>query len=232
MNFLKQYEWILFDADETLFQFDAFAGLKLMFSRFDVNFTESDYHEYQLLNTALWIDYQNNQITVHALKCRRFDLWSKKLNIPAEHLNSAFMSAMVEICIPLDGAVNLLKSLHGHVKLGIVTNGFTELQQERLVRTGLKHHFEFVVTSEEVGIAKPHAGIFDYALSIMGHPARDRVLMVGDNPDSDILGGMNAELHTCWLNIHARELPPYITPHHQVTSLGELERWLCDSHYA
>jgi len=232
MSFVKQYEWILFDADETLFQFDAFAGLRLMFSRFNVNFTEQDYCEYQALNISLWVDYQNNQITVQALKSRRFEAWSKKLSVPAEHLNSAFMSAMVEICVPLEGAVSLLESLHGQVKLGIVTNGFTELQQERLERTGLKHHFKFVVTSEEVGIAKPHAGIFDYALAIMQHPERKRVLMVGDNPDSDILGGMNAGFHTCWLNADNRERPAHITPHHQVTSLRELERWLGHSHYA
>ena len=136
---------------------------------------------------------------------------------------------MAEICVPLEGAVSLLKALSRKVKLGIITNGFTELQQVRLEKTGLKHHFEFIVISEEMGIAKPHSGIFDHALSIMGNPERNRVLMVGDNPDSDILGGINAGLHTCWLNRNNRETPEQIKPHHQVRSLGDLERWLCDS---
>lgn len=223
---VKNYEWILFDADETLFHFDAFSGLKLMFLNFNVDFTEQHYQEYQLINKLLWLDYQNNKITAKELQRRRFDVWSERVNAPPENLNSAFLLAMAEICSPLNGAVSLLEALKGKVKLGIVTNGFTELQQKRLERTGLKHYFEFIVISEQVGIAKPHAGIFDYALSLMGNPKRERVLMVGDNPDSDILGGMNVGFHTCWLNADNRELPPYITPQYQVKSLSELERIL------
>jgi len=228
-NLSRPYEWILFDADETLFQFDAFSGLQLMFARFGINFTEQNYRDYQAINKPLWVEYQNGDITAQALQCQRFDAWSGKLKVSSEILNSAFLIAMAEICIPLEGAVNLLDALRGKAKLGIITNGFTELQQVRLERTGLKHYFEFIVISEEIGIAKPHFGIFEYALSIMGNPQPERVLMVGDNPDSDILGGMNAGLHTCWLNVDNRETPSHITPHHQVDSLSALNHWLFNS---
>ncbi|EGU60845.1 dUMP phosphatase, partial [Vibrio nigripulchritudo ATCC 27043] len=50
-----KYSWILFDADETLFSFDAFKGLQTMFSRLDVNFTQADFEEYQLVNKPLWV---------------------------------------------------------------------------------------------------------------------------------------------------------------------------------
>jgi 5'-nucleotidase len=226
-NLAKNYEWILFDADETLFQFDAFSGLRLMFSKFDVDFSEQDYQEYQAINKPLWVDYQNHQITAKEVQCRRFDLWAKKLNVASEDLNSAFLAAMAEICAPLEGAVSLLEALHGKVKLGIITNGFTELQQVRLERTGLKNYFDFIVISEEVGHAKPHPAIFDHALSIMGNPQRHQVLMVGDNPDSDILGGINSGFHTCWFNVDNRKTPAHIIPHHQVVSLIELKHWLC-----
>lgn len=83
----KNYEWILFDADETLFQFDAFSGLRLMFSRFDLDFSEQDYQDYQAINKPLWVDYQNHQITAKEVQSRRFDLWAKKLNIASEGLN-------------------------------------------------------------------------------------------------------------------------------------------------
>ncbi len=225
-NALKNYAWILFDADETLFQFDAFSGLKLMFSRFDVNFSAQDYQEYQAINQPLWVKYQNHQITAKELQCRRFDLWTNRLNIASEHLNSAFLAAMAEICVPLEGAVSLLEALQGNAKLGIITNGFTELQQVRLERTGLKKHFEFIVISEEVGHAKPHQAIFDHALSIMGNPERQSVLMVGDNPDSDILGGINAGFDTCWFNADSKSTSLHIAPHHQVSSLAELQDWL------
>ena len=92
-----------------------------------------------------------------------------------------------------------------------------------LERTGLKEHFDLLVISEQVGMAKPQPGIFDHALALIGNPDRDRVLMVGDNVDSDILGGLNAGLHTCWLNTQNKPVPEGIKPHYQVASLTELE---------
>ncbi len=80
--------------------------------------------------------------------------------------------------------------------MGIITNGFTSLQQTRLERTGLRDHFDLLIISEEVGVAKPDARIFDYALAQAGNPSRDRVLMVGDTAESDIRGGVNAGLAT------------------------------------
>ncbi|MCL9683999.1 pyrimidine 5'-nucleotidase [Legionella maioricensis] len=229
---MKKYTWILFDADETLFHFDAFSGLKLMFSHYGVAFTQQDYEEYEIINRPLWVDYQNGSITAEQLQCQRFNLWANKLQCAPQDLNSAFMAAMAEICTPLEGAVSLLNVLKEQAKLGIITNGFTQLQQVRLQRTGLREHFELIVISEEVGFAKPHQGIFDHTLAIMGHPVREQVLMVGDNPDSDILGGINAGLHTCWLNRHNKPVPEGIKPHYQVSSLAELGYLLVGKRYA
>lgn len=223
---VKYYQWILFDADETLFSFDAFTGLQRVFTKYGIDFTLQDYQAYQNINQALWTEYQNNQITAQQLQNQRFDAWANKLQISSQELNHAFLTTMADICVPLEGTISLLNSLKGKAKLGIITNGFTEMQQARLEKTGLKNHFDLLVISEQVGIAKPHQGIFEYALSIMGHPDRHQVLMVGDNPESDILGGLNAGLDTCWLNVDGRAALEGITPHYQVTSLAELENLL------
>ncbi len=128
---------------------------------------------------------------------------------------------------PLPGAVWLLNALQGKVRMGIITNGFTSLQQTRLERTGLRNHFDLLIISEQVGVAKPDARIFDYALAQAGNPPRSRVLMVGDTAESDIRGGVNAGVATCWLNAHQRELPADLEPDWTVTSLSELEQLLC-----
>ena len=216
------YQWILFDADETLFYFDAFEGLTRMFAGFGVEFTQADFDEYQLVNKPLWVDYQDGKISASELQVTRFNLWANKLGVSAQTLNSAFLSAMAEICAPLPGARELLAALQGKAKLGIITNGFTELQTVRLERTGLQHHFEILVISEQVGLAKPDAGIFEHAFALMGHPPREQVLMVGDNPHSDIQGGINAGIHTCWYNAHGHAAPAGITPHFEVRSLHQL----------
>ncbi|EOW0173602.1 HAD-IA family hydrolase [Klebsiella pneumoniae] len=160
-----KWDWIFFDADETLFTFDSFSGLQRMFLDYSVTFTAEDFQDYQAVNKPLWVDYQNGAIT--------------------------------------------------------------SLQQTRLERTGLRDHFDLLIISEQVGVAKPDARIFDYALAQAGNPPRSRVLMVGDTAESDIRGGVNAGLATCWLNAHQRELPADLEPDWTVTSLSELEQLLC-----
>lgn len=221
------WDWIFFDADETLFTFDSFSGLQQMFQGYNVIFTAEDFQEYQLINKPLWVDYQNGVITALQLQHRRFSAWAERLHVPPTELNDAFINTMAEICQPLPGALSLLNALQGKVKLAIITNGFTALQQKRLHRTGLDHHFDFLVISEEVGIAKPDARIFHYALAQANHPDRFRVLMVGDSAESDIAGGMNAGIATCWLNHRHEALPADIRPDWTVNSLSELEQLLC-----
>ncbi|WP_034459488.1 pyrimidine 5'-nucleotidase [Buttiauxella noackiae] len=223
------WDWILFDADETLFTFDAFGGLQRMFLDYSVTFTAEDFQDYQAVNKPLWTDYQNGTISALQLQHQRFEGWSERLSVPAGDLNAAFLNAMAVICVPLPGAVSLLNALKNKVKIGIITNGFTALQQIRLERTGLRDYFDLLVISEQVGVAKPDRKIFDYTFEQMGQPPRDRVLMVGDTAESDILGGMNAGIATCWLNAHGRSLPEGIMPTWEVTSLSELERLLCNS---
>ncbi|MEI2266087.1 pyrimidine 5'-nucleotidase [Erwinia sp. CGal63] len=220
---LTEWDWILFDADDTLFHFDAYAGLQRLFQQYDVVFSPDDYQEYQAINKPLWVEYQNGAITAMQLQHQRFQGWADRLNVTPHDLNSGFLGAMAELCLPLAGAVNLLNSLKGKVKMGIITNGFTALQQIRLERTGFLEYFDLLVISEQVGHAKPHLAIFEHALEKMGNPPRERVMMVGDNPDSDILGGMRAGLATCWLNADNRPLPEGITPTWQVSTLRELE---------
>jgi putative hydrolase of the HAD superfamily len=216
------YQWILFDADETLFHFDAYQGLKLMFSGYEVDFTQADYQQYQAVNKPLWVDYQNGDVSAFELQNTRFQSWSDKLGVPTQTINNEFLRAMGETCACLPGAEALVAELTGKVKMGIITNGFTALQMVRLEKTGFKDTFFPLVISEQVGVAKPHPSIFEHAVGFMDDTPKDRILMVGDNPHSDIQGGINAGIHTCWLNVNGDPLPAGIEPHYQVGSLEQL----------
>src|SRR5690606_8181806 len=159
-----KWDWIFFDADETLFTFDSFGGLQRMFLDYSVTFTAEDFQDYQAVNKPLWVDYQNGAITSLQLQRQRFVGWGEQLNVPPAELNDAFMNAMAEICAPLPCAVSLVNALHGKVKMGIITNGFTSLHQIRRERTGLRDGCDLLVISEEVGEANPDPRIFDDAL--------------------------------------------------------------------
>lgn len=219
-----KYQWILFDADETLFHFNAFAGLQRMFEGYGINFSREQFIEYQLVNKPLWVQYQDNEITAQLLQETRFEEWAKKVGVTPKAMNSAFMMAMAEICTPLDGARELLDSLlANNVKMGIITNGFTELQKIRLEKTEFSHYFELIIISEQVGVAKPDKRIFEYTFSQMGAVDLSNILMVGDNPDSDVLGGMNAGIDTCWLNATKQECPEGVDPTYTVKTLSDLQ---------
>jgi len=218
-----KYKWIFFDADDTLFHFNAFKGLALMFSRFEVQFTADDYTIYQQINKPLWVDYQTGKITAKQLQNQRFELWSAKLSIPTQQLNSAFLMAMADIATLLPGAKELLEYLSCRAQLGIITNGFTELQKVRLEKLKVEHHFTMVVISEEVGVAKPDTAIFNHAFKPLDKVDKSEILMVGDNIHSDIQGGINAGIETCWINTKNSDKPEYITPNYQITHLSELK---------
>ena len=73
-----KWDWIFFDADETLFTFDSFSGLQRMFLDYSVTFTAEDFQDYQAVNKPLWVDYQNGAITSLQLQHQRFDSWAER----------------------------------------------------------------------------------------------------------------------------------------------------------
>lgn len=216
-----KYNWILFDADETLFSFDSFAGLRQLFAQYNVDFTQEDFNQYQQLNKPLWVAYQDGKIDAKTLQESRFSAWGKRLSVDPAELNHGFLLSMAEVCRPLDGVVDLLQQLKDQAKLAIITNGFTAMQQLRLKKTGLNDYFEFVVVSEEIGVSKPNPQFFQHALELANPQDTKQVLVVGDTLESDILGGNNAGLDTCWLD-HGRENLTEIKPTYQIPRIADL----------
>src|SRR3990167_2357733 len=227
----KNYQYILFDADNTLFHFDDFRGLAHMFHmHYNIAFTRDDYHAYHTINKPLWVKYEKGEITAQQLQQRRFLSWGEKLQVSTEILNHQFLTAMAETCFPLQGARSLLFSLkNAGKKIVIITNGFVALHAARLERTGLTSLIDHLVVSEAVGVAKPNKLIFEHASNLLGNPPREQVLMVGDTPASDIQGGHNMGIDTCWFNADGKHFPADIQPPtYTVSSLQELQNCLLE----
>lgn len=227
----RRFDAILFDADETLFDFDARAGLERLMARHGVAFGAADFTEFEALNAPLWVQFHAGQISATDVQVRRFAVWSERLGVPAQVLNDGFLDAMAEVCQPLPGARDLLLALRAlpGLKLGLITNGFSRLQRLRLQRTGLAHVFDSLSISEELGVAKPHPGIYEHALDQLGVTDRRRVLMVGDRLETDIAGGLRAGLKTCWYRNPATphlEAVAGVEPDHVVDGHECLRLWL------
>lgn len=217
-----KYQWLLFDADETLFSFNSYHGLNVMLKRYGIDFTPQDYDEYQAVNKPLWVAYQNKEIKAEEIQTRRFAKLSEQTGQHPLDLNQELMAEMAKVSRPLEGVEKMLTDFHGKIKMGIITNGFTALQQSRLENTNTHHFFDTVVVSEQVGVAKPDPKVFDFAFSKMGEVEKSKVLMIGDTLASDVLGGNNFGIDTCWFNPEQKANKTEIKPTYEIHSMSQL----------
>ena len=118
--------------------------------------------------------------------------------------------------------LDVLGELSEVATLAVVTNGFEKVQSRRVAESGIRNYLEDVFVSEKLDSEKPSRRIFDAALRALGVENREHVLVVGDSLTSDIQGGVNAGLDTCWFNPGHAENPGKVTPTYEIASLEEL----------
>jgi len=139
------------------------------------------------------------------------------------HQMSTAYIEQLAICTDLmDGAYEVLQTLHGRSKLAIVTNGLQAVQRSRLAHSRIRDFIPELIISEEVGAAKPQAAFFDAAFARTGHPAKSDVLIIGDSLTSDIQGGVDYGLDTCWYNPTAESRPDSLPITYEIGHLREL----------
>ncbi len=110
----------------------------------------------------------------------------------------------------------------------MITNGLSDVQRPRLEASPIGDYFTAVTISDEIGIAKPDAGIFDASFAAMGQPAKSDVLLIGDSLTSDIRGGVNYGIDTCWYNPAGKPNANGLTPTYEICHLHEmLEEEVC-----
>ncbi|WP_042275060.1 YjjG family noncanonical pyrimidine nucleotidase [[Clostridium] dakarense] len=226
-----KYKIILFDADDTLFDFkksEDFA-IRNLVSTLDTNLDE-DYiiDTYKDINTKIWVEFEEGKITSDSLKVERFNRLIKKLNInsDANELCNMYVKFLGDGSFLYKETEELLNYLSKNYRIGIITNGLADVQHRRIRNSAVGRYFEDVVISDEIKIAKPSPEIFEHALNNLDHSDKESVLMVGDSLNSDIKGGINAGFDTCWFNQHKKENNLSIKPTYEINSLLELKNIL------
>jgi len=201
---MSRYTSILFDADGTLFDFDkaetfAFrAALKEM----SLPCSEDIVSDYKRINASLWELLEKGCITQKQIRIRRFEMLHERFRFAGNPQNTAdsFIKFLSRGVYFLDGAVDILEYLHGKYKLYLVTNGITQVQESRYALSGIDKYFEAMFISEELKVSKPDVRYFDIVFSEIGLADKGEALIVGDSLTSDIKGGNNAGIDTCWYN--------------------------------
>ena len=221
-----KYKWLLFDADGTLFDYDkaeAFA-LRSTFETLGLGYEPRFAEVYRRINAEIWLDFEAGRITQQRLRTRRFELLFAAVGIDSDpvEFSTRYLANLALGTDLLDGAEDVLKSLRGRVGLVLITNGLADVQRPRFARSTVGHHFSHLVISEEVGAAKPDPAIFDVAFARMGTPSKADVLIVGDSLTSDIRGGLDYGIDTCWFNPTGKLNGSGVVAHYQIGHLKEL----------
>ena len=226
----QMYKWLLFDADGTLFDF-AIAETKALantFHQFNLPYSEEVADLYREINTQIWRALERGEITPGALRTTRFQRLFDKVGVQADtnSFSDAYLVHLGNCGDLIDGAEQLIKSLSNNYRLAMITNGLSDVQHPRLAASSLKPYFETVIISDEVGAAKPDPHIFDVAFAAMGNPEKENVIIIGDSLTSDIQGGVNYGIDTCWFNPHGKSRKNGMPITYEITDLAELNRIL------
>ena len=220
------YRWLIFDADNTLFDFDLAqtVALEQTFAMLGHGFEAEHHALYANVNTELWEAFERGELPQDAIKESRFERLSERTgwDFDTAKVSSSYLTNLSKGQFLLDGALTLVKHLSQHHKLIIMTNGLKEVQRPRFESSPVSAYMQDILVSDELGVAKPSAGIFDIAFERMGSPLRSEVLMIGDSLSSDIRGGVNYGLNTCWFNPGGKENRSGLEPTYEVASLDEI----------
>lgn len=199
---MKRYRHLFFDLDHTLWDFETNSRETLrelhhaedLISRGIPDATDF-IDAYEEVNHGLWRRYEAGHIDRHVLRVLRFRntllRFGVKDEVLATRLGHDYLAMTPKRTALMPGARQLLTDLSAHYRIHIITNGFHEVQQEKIASSGLGHHFDLVLSSEMAGAKKPDARIFSVALDRTKAKAEES-LMIGDSVPADIEGARGA----------------------------------------
>ncbi|ANS74223.1 2-haloalkanoic acid dehalogenase [Paenibacillus yonginensis] len=226
---MGKYTTILFDADDTLYDYvqSETHALTRTFEEAGLESTEQLFASYKLINGKLWKELEQGLVKIGELRTERFRRLLEQehlvIEMNEEDLSNTYVKYLSEGIFLLPGAVELCRylGLNGY-RMAIVTNGIREVQLSRIGGSELKDVFEEIIISEDTGYQKPHTGFFDYAFDKLKLTDKESVLIVGDSLTSDIQGGVNYGIDTCWFNPKGLPNTSQAKPKYEIRDLSEL----------
>lgn len=221
-----RYSTFLLDLDHTLFDSDtsetaAFTNTMLLAGVGDPG---QHAETYQRINKWLWAAVERGETTPQRVRLQRFEYLVAELELDADPvvMANAFVTGLAESGDLYAGAREVVEELCEHATLALVTNGLSEVQRARIRRLDIDQYFDAVTVSAEVGVAKPGTEIFDITFGALGYPSKESTLMVGDSLSSDIRGGTNFGVATCWYNPSGQRAGRSDQAVHEISDLYEL----------
>ena len=223
-------EFLFLDLDDTILDFHKAERLAISrtFRSFGLEPTDQVLERYHVINRQHWERLERGELTRDQVLTGRFQMLFEELGIPAQPqaVAKGYEHNLGLGHYFLPGAKEALDTLRGKYRLFLASNGTASVQHSRLTSAGLYPYFEEVFVSQALGANKPSRAFFDAcAARIPGYDPR-KALMVGDSLTSDILGGINAGMKTCWVCPRGAQGRPDIVPDYRIEALSQLPELL------
>lgn len=201
---------VFFDLDHTLWDFDRNSALtfKKILKENDVSVVLEDFLEvYVPINLEFWKLYREEKISKAQLRYQRlkntFDKVGASVSDEIIHvLADDYIAHLSSFTHLFPNTVEILEYLVPNYNLHIITNGFQEIQDKKLVGSNIHRYFDQVINSEMAGVKKPNPHIFELALQ-KAKVAPKNSLMIGDNLEADIMGARAVGMESIHFNAHS-----------------------------
>lgn len=223
---MHKYSFLLFDADNTLLDFDENERVSLTetLCHFGLPCDDRTLALYHRINLMYWEMLSRKEIGRDELLIKRFSTLFEKLGVTADPVavENRYREGLGRGCQVVPGAMEVCTQLRKEYRLYIITNGVAKTQHDRLDGSGLAGYMDGIFISDEIGYNKPDRGFFDHVSSGISDFDPARALVIGDSLFSDIRGGVEYGLDTCWLNVYHEENTSEIRPTYEIQDIVEL----------
>jgi putative hydrolase of the HAD superfamily len=192
----------IFDLDDTIFDHSTVMQASLEHVAHDHDLPDGFVPAFLAANKVMWADYEQGKLSRDEIRYGRMGAALAEIGRPeldAKTLMEEYFAHYSSQQRLFPGALECLRKLGCIIKLGIITNGFVDVQKEKLEKTGLAELVDEVLISEETGMIKPHPDVFKLALERLGVTS-EYAVYIGDSYASDIVGAESAGIRTIWFN--------------------------------
>ena len=224
------FEFLFLDLDDTILDFHKAERLALgkTFQQFGLEPTEEVRSRYSLINKAHWERLERKELTREEVLVGRFAVLFHEfgLEVEPERCARAYEDNLSVGHYFLPGAEAALERLSRKYKLYLASNGTAKVQAGRLASANISHYFEEIFVSQEIGANKPDLAYFERCFARIPGFDPQKAMIVGDSLTSDILGGKQAGVATCWVNPKGLPGREDIVPDYQIPALSHLEALL------
>ncbi len=219
---------ILWDFDNTLLNFDVAekAAIVSTFEKFNLGTcTNQMLKRYEKINKEYWHMIEDKKIDKQTALVKRYEDFFIEYGIDkkiAKNFNDEYTKALGNTIEYVENSFELVSSLKGKYKQYIVSNGAKNVQTVRMKKSNFDKLVDGTFISDIVGAEKPSIEFFNHVFDKIKVTDKSEVIIIGDSLSSDIKGGNNAGIKTCWYNPKKKGIPSGYLIDYNIQSLNEI----------